>query len=70
MDSLNVNPESCLDELIREIVMMQAKICVTDVRCDCGIVHRVPLDGFHICQCGRKVMSQILTNMTDSIGSL
>ena len=65
MDGLNTNPASCLNELIREIVMLQSKTCVTDVRCDCGIVHRVPLDGFCICQCGRKVASQLLSSMTD-----
>ena len=56
-----------LDDVIREIVMLQTKTCVTEVKCNCGKVHRVPLDGFHICQCGRKVASQILTSMTDRI---
>jgi len=62
MDRFNVNPSPLLDEVIREIVMMQAKTCVTEVTCECGEVHRVPLDGFCICQCGRKVVSPILVN--------
>ena len=62
MDGFNVNS---LDEVIREIVMLQTKICVTEVTCECGQIHRVPLDGFCICQCGRKVASQLLSSMTD-----
>ena len=65
MDGFNANAVSCLDEVISEIVMLQARTCVTEVTCDCGQIHRVPLDGFHICQCGRKVASQIITSMTD-----
>jgi hypothetical protein len=65
MDGFNVNPASYLDEVIREIVMLQAKVCVTEITCECGQIIRVPLDGFHICQCGRKIVSQVLTSMID-----
>jgi hypothetical protein len=67
MDGFNVSPTSCLDEVIREIVMLQTKICVTEVVCECGQVHRVPLDGYRICQCGQKVVSQALTELTDRV---
>ena len=68
MDGFNVNPASCFHEVIREIVMLQTKTCVTEVICECGLVHRVPLDGYRICQCGQKVVSQALTELTDRIG--
>ena len=67
MDGINVNPASCLGQVIREIVMLQTKVCVTEVQFDCGQVHRVPLDGFRICKCGRKVVSQALIELTDRI---
>ena len=61
-------PDLVLQNVIREIVMLQSKICVTEVICDCGQIHRVPLDGFRICSCGQKVVSQVLTELTDRIG--
>jgi len=51
-----------LHDLIEDIVMMQKKTCVVDVTCECGQIHRVPLDGYRICEvCGRKVYSPVIT---------
>ena len=62
MDGFNLESVSGFNEVIEDIVMMQKKTCVVDVKCDCGITHRVPLDGYCICErCKRKVLSPILT---------
>jgi len=51
-----------LHELVEDIMMMQMKTFVIVVTCKCGKTHRVPLDGYRICEvCGRKVLSPILT---------
>jgi len=62
MDGFNLESVSGLNDVIENIVMMQKKNCVIDVTCDCGMIHRVPLDGFHICEvCGWTVLSPILS---------
>lgn len=59
MDGPVKDSPSELDDVIRDIVMMQARTCVTEVTCVCGKLHRIPLDGYRICECGRKVLSPI-----------
>jgi len=67
MDGHKPKPVSTLQELLYDLVMMQAKTCVTEVKCECGKVHRVRLDGFHICECGKKVKSPILDDLIDTL---
>lgn len=62
MDSHNVDSVPGLSEVLKDICLTQAKVCVTEVQCECGEIHRIPLDGFRICQCGRKVVSPFLDN--------
>ena len=62
MDNHSIDSVTGLTEVFRDICFTQAKVCVTEVQCECGEIHLVPLDGFCICQCGRKVVSPILDN--------
>jgi len=62
MDNHSIDSVFSLTEVFRDICLAQSKVCVTEVKCECGEVHRVSLDGFCICKCGRKVVSPILDN--------
>jgi len=62
MDNRSIDSVSGLADVFRDICLTQAKVCVTEVKCECGEIHRVPLDGFRICQCGRKIVSPLLDN--------
>ena len=54
---------SILDQVIREITMTQGMTFAIEAKCECGQVHRIPLDGFRACPCGRKVVSRVLTEL-------